>query len=167
MAKMKIEFSDYWDAGIEGEYLVLRINAYSACTVRKVASVVYIMPCENGMELYSDIAGCDYPLKKLTAEEYVKIITWAEKYFNKEMNNYKVWYIIKKNHHGYLYEMTVHANNKKDAFRMVRNAIYKETGKHAFRCTCTVPKKLNYGLDGIVFDGESFPNYDPFTKELW
>lgn len=58
--------------------------------------------------------------------------------------DYQVFYWIKKNHSEYLHHMFVRANNQKEAVQKCRNAVYEQTGRHAFKATTKVPESERY-----------------------
>ena len=79
---LKIKFRDEFENAGE-EYLELTVNRHYACCVKKTAGAnVYILECDNGFELYSNIGGADFPIRKLSKDEYAQVIAWAEDYFN-------------------------------------------------------------------------------------
>lgn len=80
------------------------------------------------------------------------------------MKQYKVYFIIKENNHGYLNHFIVEANNQKQAFTAVRNVVKKETGKHAFHTTCKEPIETDYGL---YFNGGTYTRYNKLLGRLW
>lgn len=80
------------------------------------------------------------------------------------MKQYKVYFIIKENNHGYLNHLIVEANNQKQAFTAVRDVVKKETGRHAFHTTCKEPIETDYGL---YFDGGTYTRYNKLLGRLW
>ena len=60
------------------------------------------------------------------------------------MKSYQVFYWIKKNSHEYLEHMFVSANNAKDACRICKEQVKKQTGRNAFRPTIKVPDIAYY-----------------------
>lgn len=60
------------------------------------------------------------------------------------MKSYQVFYWIKKNSHEYLDHMFVSANNAKDACRICKEQVKKQTGRNAFRPTTKVPDIAYY-----------------------
>lgn len=55
------------------------------------------------------------------------------------MKNYQVFYWIKKNNHEYLEYMFVTANNTKEACKLCKEQVRKQTGRNAFRPTTKAP----------------------------
>lgn len=82
----------------------------------------------------------------------------------RNMKQYKVYYIIKENNHGYLNRFIVEADNQKRAFLAVKNVVKKETGKHAFHITCKEPIENKYGLE---YDGMIYTRYNKLLGRLW
>lgn len=80
------------------------------------------------------------------------------------MKKYNVYYIIKKNGHGYLRNMEVDAHNQKEAMQIVKEAVLRETGRNAFHKTCKAPVKTKYGMQ---YDGMTYTRYNEYTKSLW
>lgn len=82
----------------------------------------------------------------------------------KTLKNYTVYFVIKKNNHGYLNQETVTAENQKQAIRMVKDSVYKNSGKNAFYCTCEEPEMTKAGL---VFNGGTYTRYSDVFNQLW
>lgn len=80
------------------------------------------------------------------------------------MKQYKVYFIIKENGHGYLNYFIVEADNQKQAFLMVKNVVKKEFDKHAFHVTCKEPIETDCGLN---FDGGTYTRYNKWSGRLW
>ena len=81
---MKIKLIDRWDDGDE-HYIELRLDIAYACCVKETSDGFhYVMDCHDGNNVYSWIAGPDYPLRKLTEEETAYIIKFADEEFAKE-----------------------------------------------------------------------------------
>lgn len=78
--------------------------------------------------------------------------------------SYRVYFIIKKNNHGYLNEKVITASNQKDAIKLVREKVREESGRNAFHCTCKAPKKVK---DGMEFDGFIYKRYSELFNSLW
>lgn len=55
------------------------------------------------------------------------------------MKNYQVFYWIKKDRHEYLEHMFVMANNAKEACRICKEQVFKQTGRNAFRPSIKAP----------------------------
>lgn len=55
------------------------------------------------------------------------------------MKNYQVFYWVKKNRHEYLEHMFVSANNAKEACKICKEEVLKQTGHNAFRPTTKAP----------------------------
>ena len=82
---LKLKSSEKWDDSEGNKYLEIRIEKADACCVKKTkAGLIYVLMCVDGNNVYSDIAGADYPLRKLTAEEYESIISFAKEEFAKD-----------------------------------------------------------------------------------
>lgn len=80
------------------------------------------------------------------------------------MKYYKVYYIIKKNGHGYLNETEVQAKNQKEAIAKVRADVRERTGRNAFSATCKAPAITKYGL---YWNGGTYTRYSELFHMLW
>ena len=78
--------------------------------------------------------------------------------------NYTVYFIIKKNCHGYLNQMGVTAKNQKEAVALVRDSVRRDSGRNAFSATCKAPKKVS---DGMLFNGMTYTRYSELFNMLW
>lgn len=75
--KQKMSVRDQWTDGNE-KYVEIRIGKYEACCVKIADGLTYVLQCDNGYEVYSDIGGADFPLRKLGEEEYEQVIRFAK-----------------------------------------------------------------------------------------
>lgn len=80
------------------------------------------------------------------------------------MKDYTVYFIIKKDRHGYLNQETVKAHNKKEAVKMVRDMVKTNTGRNAFSATCNSPLVIQAGC---LFNDMLYQKYDPTFHTLW
>jgi hypothetical protein len=80
------------------------------------------------------------------------------------MKTYTVYFIIKKNNHGYLHEKTVEASNQKEAIKLVRDQVPEECGRNAFHCTCKKPIRTK---DGMEMNGIIYTKYSEVFNMLW
>lgn len=80
------------------------------------------------------------------------------------MKRYTVYFIIKKNNHGYLNEKTVIAHNQKEAVKLVRESVKAESGRNAFKCTCKKPELVP---SGMKYGGIVYTRYSPIFHSLW
>lgn len=60
------------------------------------------------------------------------------------MKSYQVFYWIKMNRHEYLEHMFVPANNAKEACKLCKEQVMKQTGRNAFRPTTKAPDLEQY-----------------------
>lgn len=80
------------------------------------------------------------------------------------MKKYTVYYIIKRDGHGYLRWSTIDAENQKTAIKRVKDSVKLETGRTAFRATCKEPASHKQGL---LFDGMIYTRYNKESNRLW
>ena len=80
------------------------------------------------------------------------------------MKTYTVYFIIKKNNHGYLNEKTVEANSQKEAIKFVRNQVKDECGRNAFNCTCKKPIRTK---DCVEMNGIIYTKCSELFNMLW
>lgn len=73
---MKIR--DSWDDG-EETYLEINVGKAECVCVKKRGDLTYILSCYDGREVYSDIGGADFPLRKLTDAETVEILDYVNR----------------------------------------------------------------------------------------
>ena len=78
--KVKLELRDRWDClwGSGEKYVEIKIDKAQACCVKQTGDLLYVIDCFNGMEVYSDIGGPDFPLRYLTEKEKEEIIAFAK-----------------------------------------------------------------------------------------
>ena len=83
---MKLVLRDRWDDLATGDrYVEIKIGKYEACCVKETADGFrYVMECDNGNEVYSDIGGADFPLRKLTDEELKEVMEFVDEQFAAE-----------------------------------------------------------------------------------
>lgn len=80
MMKGKLTLIDRWDDLTTGErYMEIKIGKYEACCVKELEILQF-----DGKEVYSDVGGADYPLRKLPTDEYKEIINFAKEQYEKE-----------------------------------------------------------------------------------
>ena len=74
---MKITIRERWSDG-DVTYTELRLGKYGACCVKEETSsgLRYILECDDRNDVYSDIAGSDFPLRKLTNKERKEVIDY-------------------------------------------------------------------------------------------
>ena len=80
------------------------------------------------------------------------------------MKDYTVYFIIKKEAHGFLNQETVKAQNQRDAIKLVKEKIRKNTGRTAFRCTCKAPVRTK---DGMFYIDGTYTKYNETWNMLW
>ena len=80
------------------------------------------------------------------------------------MKDYTVYFIIKKDGHGYLNSETATAKNQKEAKKQVKELVYKNTGRTAFGCTCKAPIRVKSGME---FNGGVYTRYSEWFNTLW
>lgn len=80
------------------------------------------------------------------------------------MRQYIVYFILKKNSHGYLKQMEVTANNQREAIASVRKSVKESTGRNAFGATCKAPKGVPSGME---FNGMIYTRYSDLFHTLW
>ena len=68
-----------------------------------------------------------------------------------KLKQYKVWFVIKKNNHGYLKSMEVEASNQKQAKEIVDEEAARKYGAHAFWKTFKQPVERPDG--SVEYDG--------------
>lgn len=88
---MKLKLKDRWDELATGDrYIEIKIDKAEACCVKEIdqGEVMYVMQCHDGNDVYSDIGGADYPLRRLTLAEFKEIMDFAREQFavEKEMD---------------------------------------------------------------------------------
>ena len=76
---MKLSLRDRWDDITGDQYVEIKIGKYEACCLKRVPDQVhpYVLECYDGNDVYSDIGGADYPLRKLSTLETVEVINFA------------------------------------------------------------------------------------------
>jgi hypothetical protein len=80
------------------------------------------------------------------------------------MKEYTIYFIIKKNGHGYMNQETVAAKNKAEAIRLVKANILENTGRNAFQCTTKQPVIR----DGVLeYNGMLYTRYSDLFHTLW
>lgn len=82
----------------------------------------------------------------------------------KGMKSYIIYFIIKKNNHGYLNEIQIEAVSKKEAIIKTKKMVMENSGKHAFACTNRKPVKTKTGLE---FNGMIYPKYSELFHMLY
>lgn len=83
---------------------------------------------------------------------------------DESMRDYTVYFIIKKNNHGYLNQQTIKAKNQREAIKAVKEKVLADTGKHAFSCTTQKPERAS---DGMRFNGMTYTRYSDLFNTLW
>ena len=81
------------------------------------------------------------------------------------MKKYTVYYVIKRDGHGWLRHHDVMAKNQKEAFRLTKEHVYNTIKRNAFWCTCKIPVELDDGT--LEWDWRNFPRYYAPWKQLW
>ena len=80
------------------------------------------------------------------------------------MKDYTVYFIIKKDAHGYLNQETVTAQTQKEAIRQVKEKVKRNTGRTAFTCTCKPPKRVQAGM---IYNNSLYTRYNETWNLLW
>ena len=78
--------------------------------------------------------------------------------------DYTVYFIIKKNRHGYLNQHTVTAKNQREAIQKTRKHVKENSGRTAFNCTFEAPVKRK---DGMSFGGKIYTRYSELFNMMW
>jgi hypothetical protein len=84
---------DRWDDLTTGtQYCEIKIGKYEACCVARDEFFMYTMEFE-GKDVYSDIGGADFPLRKLTLEEHKNIMDFVREQFETEekLEKNEIW----------------------------------------------------------------------------
>ncbi len=82
---MKLTLRERWDDLTTGErYAELKIGKHEACCVKETGDLMYVMECFDGRDVYSDIGGADFPLRKLAPEETEEILDFVREQFEVE-----------------------------------------------------------------------------------
>ena len=84
---MKLVLRDRWDDLATGDrYVEIKIGKYEACCVKEIddGELMYVLQCADGNDVYSDIGGADFPLRKLTLAEYEEIMDFAREQLSVE-----------------------------------------------------------------------------------
>ena len=79
MSARLLKVRDSWED--QGDnYIEIKIGKYEACCIkRKKNGLIYILQCDDGNEVYSNIAGSDFPLRKASKKEETEILEFAKK----------------------------------------------------------------------------------------
>ena len=80
------------------------------------------------------------------------------------MKDYTVYFIIKKDGHGYLNQAEVSAKNQAEAIASVRKSVRESSGRNAFSATCNAPVRVK---DGMLFNGGTYTRYSELFNRLW
>lgn len=80
------------------------------------------------------------------------------------MKEYTVYFIIKKHSHGYLNQQNIEAKNQKEAIKLVKEKVKKESDKNAFSCSCKAPI---YGVNGLEYNGMYYMRFSESFNTLW
>ena len=88
---MKLTLINRWDDLVLGDrYMEIKIGKAEACCVKEIdnGELLYVIQCYDGNDVYSDIGGADFPLRKLTPAEYEEVINFAREQLavEEEMN---------------------------------------------------------------------------------
>ena len=86
------------------------------------------------------------------------------------MKEYVVWYIVKKNGHGYLYKHRTKAKNKKEAFQSTREACERLHSAHAFGMSTNGPEFTTNGAsyNGMIYTRAALTRHPvEQTLNLW
>ena len=88
---MELTLIDRWDDLTMGNrYMEIKIGKVEACCVEEIdnGELLYVMQCYDGNNVYSDIGGADFPLRKLTSAEHEEVINFAREQLavEEEMN---------------------------------------------------------------------------------
>lgn len=81
------------------------------------------------------------------------------------MKHYSVWFIVKKNNHGYLHVYETDAANKKDAFQAARDYCRKQYNAHAFTMSTTGPKFV-IGPNTVEYNGGVYTKSTVFGSHI-
>lgn len=85
--EIKITLRDRWDdLSRTGErYVELKLGKAEVCCVKETADgFIQVMDCEDGNNVYSDIGGADWSLRKLTPEEEQEVMEFVKEQFEAE-----------------------------------------------------------------------------------
>ena len=80
------------------------------------------------------------------------------------MNQYTVYFIVKKNNHGYLNQIEVTARNQREAIAIAQEQVKESSGRNAFGATCKAPKRVAGGME---FNGGTYTRYSELFHTLW
>ncbi len=86
------------------------------------------------------------------------------------MKEYIVWYIVKKNGHGYLYKHYAQVRNRKEAFQATREACERLHSAHAFSMSTKGPELSAGGTNynGMIYARASLTRHPvEQTLVLW
>ena len=82
---MKLTLLERWDDLTTGErYAELKIGKHEACCVKETGDLMYVLEFFAGRNIYSDIGGADYPLRKLAPEEEEEVLDFVREQFEVE-----------------------------------------------------------------------------------
>lgn len=77
---------------------------------------------------------------------------------------FRVFYIIKRDCHGYLQQDLVMGPDKQTAYKKLRARVKARTGRKAFSCTCTPPEVTQRG---VKFNNCLYTQYSAVSNTLW
>lgn len=80
------------------------------------------------------------------------------------MKDYTVYFIIKKDNHGYLNQQTVQARNRENAIKAVKAKVLRDSGRNAFNCTMQKPERV---ANGMRFNGMTYTGFSELFNRLW
>jgi len=81
---MILTLKDRWDDLTTGtQYCEIKIGKYEACCVARDEFFMYTMEFD-GKNVYSDIGGADFPLRKLTLKEHEEIMNFVREQLGTE-----------------------------------------------------------------------------------
>ena len=81
MDEMNITLEDFFTGypNTNKRFMELRIGKAEACCVKRTeGGLLYVMDCYNGDNVYTFMAGADYPVRKMTHEEESHVLKFAE-----------------------------------------------------------------------------------------
>lgn len=85
MKNTKLTLRDHWDDSGD-KFLEIKIGKHEACCVKTTNDLMYVLQCADGNDVYSDIGGADFPLRKLTSEEYESVIKFCKEVIEWHIN---------------------------------------------------------------------------------
>lgn len=92
---MKLTLKDRWDDLTTGtQYCEIKIGKYEACCVARDEDEFFMYTMVfDGKDVYSDIGGADFPLRRLTLKEHEEIMNFVREQFETEekLEKNEIW----------------------------------------------------------------------------